>query len=137
MFDVYIVDNGLLIDGMEAKMKRVNRVDKKNTMAFRLVLTDTNYRYTTSFSYNVVANARSTARNKFRDKWYGSICTFSVVLLPCLVRSSRHYTMYWCVEYVVYNLLIFPTSIWRWELSWKLYMIVIILMLLCKVWWIN
>ena len=44
MFDVYIVDNGLLIDGMEAKMKRVNRVDKKNTMAFRLVLTDTNYR---------------------------------------------------------------------------------------------
>ena len=44
MYDVYIPHNGLLIDGMKAKMKRVNRVDKKNTMAFRLVLRDTNYR---------------------------------------------------------------------------------------------
>ena len=44
MYDFYIADYRLLIDVMKGKIERVHRVDKKNTIAFRLVPRDTNYR---------------------------------------------------------------------------------------------
>ena len=44
MYDFYIADHMLLSDVMKDKIKRVHIVDKKNTIAFRLVPRETNYR---------------------------------------------------------------------------------------------